>query len=114
MPNPDKKQTLIDAISQIRSAEQLLIAASRSASDPVTLIQINTEYSHLDSYLSQMLHAQALTDDTDFGKATTALKSQISALTSNEESIKKIIGDVASAAKILGYLTKAVEIIGTL
>lgn len=114
MPTPVQKQSLIDAVSQIRSAEQVLLEASRSMSDPVKLIQINTEYAHLDSYLSQMLHAQAISDDAEFGNAMASLKAQISALSVEADSLKKIVDDVAMAGKIVGYIVKAIEIVGKL
>ena len=114
MPTPSQKQGLLDAVSQIRAAEQLLLEASRSTSDPVKLIQINTEYTHMDSYISQILHAQALTDDADFGNATAALKSQVSALNVEVDSIKKIVDDVATAGKIVGFITKAIQVIGAI
>jgi hypothetical protein len=114
MPTPNQKQSLIDAVGQIRLAEQLLLAASRSTSDPIKLIQINTEYTHLDSYLSQILHTQALSDDVDFGNATDALKNQTSVLTVEINSISKIVDDVATAGKIVGFITKAIQIIGAI
>lgn len=114
MSTADQKQALIDAVNQIRLAEQSLLEASRATSDIAKLIQINTEYSHLDSYLSQILHAQALTDETEFGNATAALKGQASALSADEDAIKKIVDDVAVAGKIFGYITQAIQIIGKL
>src|SRR5665647_1660894 len=108
MSTASQKQDLIDAISQIRFAEQLLLTESRSTSDTAKLIQINIEYTHLDSYLSQILHAQALADDTEFGNATAALKEQASALAIDQAGIGKIVGDVAIAGKIVGYITQAV------
>jgi hypothetical protein len=111
VPNPTQKQGLLDAVNQIRSAEQLLLQASRVTSDPATLIQINTEYAHMDSFLSQMLHAQALADDAEFSRAVTALKGQISTLSADEASMKKIIDDIATAGKVVAYIVKAIEII---
>ena len=54
--SPQAKQTLLDAIGQIRAAQTLLLDASRSMSSIEDLIKINTEYTHLDSFLSQILH----------------------------------------------------------
>ena len=111
MSTASQKQDLINAINQIRAAEQLLLEVSRSSSDTAKLIQINTEYTHLDSYLSQILHAQALTDDAEFDNATATLKGQASALAMDQKAIEKIVDDVATAGKIVGYITQAVQII---
>ena len=105
------KQALLDAITQIRLAEQLLVQASRATSDPATLVKINTEYAHLDSYLSQLLHTLAIADDADFVKATRALKQQATALAAEEAQIKKVVADVGTAAKIAGYIAQAVAFI---
>ncbi len=114
MSTTSQKQSLINAVGQIRSAEQLLLQASRSMSDPAKLIQVNTEYTHLDSYLSQILHTQAITDDVEFDNATTALKAQASTLSADAPALQKIISDVATAEKIVGYISQAIQIIGTL
>jgi hypothetical protein len=114
MPNAGQKQTLLNTVSLIRSAEQLLIQASRASSDLATLIKINTEYSQLDSFLSQLLHAQAIGDDADFANATAALKAQAATLQAQEEEIKKIVTDVGIAAKIAGYIAQAATFIATL
>ena len=114
MPTPEQKQALLDAISQIRLAEQVLVEQSRAETDTARLIKINTEYTHLDSYLSQLVHAQALADDAEFTAATTALKMQATALSAEQADISKVVGDVAKAAKIVGYLVKAVSLIAKL
>jgi len=114
MSTTSQKQSLLDAVGQIRSAEQLLLTQSRNTTDPATLIQLNTEYSHLDSYLSQILHAQAISDDAEFDNATAALKQQAATLSADEAAIKKIVGDVATAGKIAGYIAKALQIIASL
>jgi len=111
MPNDIQKQALLDAATQIRLAEQLLIQASRATSDPGTLTQISIEINQLDSFLSQLLHAQAIADDADFNKATTALKQQASMLQVDEDHIKKITAAVGTGAQIVGYIAQAIVII---
>jgi len=98
----------------IRSAEQLLVQASRATSDPATLTKISIEYNQLDSFLSQLLRAQAISDDAEFSNATAALKNQASMLDADEQDIKKIIDNVATAAKIVGYIAEAMTIIAKL
>jgi hypothetical protein len=114
MPTTAQKQTLLDAVTQIRTAELALLQASRSTSDPAKLIQINTEYTHLDSCLSQILHAQALIDDQDFGFAAGALKQQCTALADEMKQIDRVVNDVALAAKIVGCVAQAAKVIATL
>jgi hypothetical protein len=108
------RQTLLKAVEPIRSAEQLLIQASRETANPATLTKISIEYNQLDSFLSQLLHAQAIADDAEFGNATAALKKQAAMLEADEEYIKKIVSDVATAAKIIGYIAQALTLIGKL
>lgn len=114
MSTTSQKQSLLEAVGNLRAAEQMLLTESRNTSDVAKLIQLNTEYSHLDSYLSQILHAQALTDDHEFDSATSALKAHADVLAADEAAIKKVVGDVATAGKVIGYITKAIQIIGTL
>jgi hypothetical protein len=101
------RQNLAQIVSNIRAAQQLLLQAQRSIGDPATLMKINTEYQALDSYLSQVLNAQATSDDQLFQTATNALKGQASSLEQEEAHIKAIIGDVETAAKILGFIAQA-------
>jgi phosphoribosylcarboxyaminoimidazole (NCAIR) mutase len=114
MANDAQKQTLLNAASLIRAAEQLLVQASRASSDPAKLMQINTEYTQLDSFLSQLLHAQAIADDADFASATAALKQQAATLQAEESDIKVIVADVGKAAQIAGYIAQALSLIATL
>ena len=114
MPTTSQKQSLLDAVAQIRAAEQVLLQMSRSTSDIAKLIQINTEYTHLDSCLSQILHAQAIADDGEFNSAAAALKTRSSALCTEMENINAIVDDVALAAKIVGSVAQAAKIIATL
>ncbi len=114
MSSDAQKQSLLNAVSLIRAAEQLLVQASRDSTDANKSIQINTEYQHLDSLLSQMLQAQAISDDDDFAAATTALKSQSSALQADRDKIESIVTDVSLAAQIVGYLAQAASFLAGL
>ena len=114
MPTDAQKQALLDAVAQLRSAEQVLIQASRASADPATLTKINTEYSQLDSFLSQMLHAQATDDDGDFEALVTTLQQQVSALQVEEGQMQTIVGDVGKAAQIAGYVTEALTYVAKL
>lgn len=114
MANDAPKQTLLDTVGLLRSAEQLLLVASRATSDLGKLIKINMEYGQLDSFMSQLLHAQALADDADFARATAALKQQAAALQVEEADLAKVVADVGTAAKIAGYLAQAVSFLATL
>ncbi len=114
MPTDAQKQALLDAVAQIRSAEQVLIQSSRASADPATLMKINTEYSQLDSFLSQMLHAQATADDDDFDALATALQQQVATLQAEEAQMQAIVGDVGKAAQICGYVAEALVYVAKL
>ena len=109
-----QKQGMLDAVTQLRLAEQALIVASRTMTDPAQLIQVNTEYSHLDSYVSQLLQTQAIADDATFTAATASLKAQATNLQTQEAGITTTIKDVATAAQIVSYITQAINIIAAL
>jgi hypothetical protein len=111
MSTDAQKQSLLNAVSLIRASEQLLMQASRNSTDVNTSIKINTEFQHLDSILSQLLHAQAIADDADFVNATVALKQQSSALQTEEAQILKVVTDVGIAAQIAGFLTQAASFV---
>lgn len=114
MPNDTQRQTLASAVAMIRAAEQALLQAGQNSTDAVELGKINLQYSHLDSLMSQLLHAQAVADDTAFAATTAALKQQAATLQAQEDAIKKIISDVALAAQIIGYITQAAGFIAGL
>ncbi len=114
MSNDAARQTLVNTVMLIRSAEQLLLQAGRDEPDPAKLMKINLEYAQLDSFLSQLLHAQAVADDTLFASATAALKQQASILQVEEEDIQKTVTDVGTAAKIAGYIGQALTFVASL
>jgi hypothetical protein len=114
MSNDAQKQTLLNAVSLIRSAEQLLMQVSRASTDPVIIMKIVSEYNQLDSFLSQLLHAQAIADDADFASATAALKQQAATLQAEEDDIKTIVTDVGIAAQVVGYIAQALAFIATI
>ncbi len=107
-------QTLTNTIAILRSSETLLLQASRGTSDLATLLQINAEYSHIDSWISQLLHTQALNDDAQFSAAVSTLKQQADSLAADEAHIQTIVKDVASAAKIVGYISQAVTFLAAI
>lgn len=109
-----QKQCLLNAVTLLRSAEGLIVQLSRNTTDADVLVQLNTEFSYIDSFISQLLHAQAITDDATFDSATAAIAQQASALQAEESDIKKVVADVATAAKISGYIGQAVSILATL
>ena len=80
----------------------------------LTAIKLTSEFHILDSYLSQLLHAQNSADDASFTNATAALKSQASGLQADEATIKTIVGDVQTAATIVSYITQALAFIAKL
>ncbi|WP_157649647.1 hypothetical protein [Burkholderia ubonensis] len=114
MPAPSQTQNILNAVGSIRSAEQLLVQASYSMTDEAMLTRLNIEYQHLDSFLSQLLHTQALADDSQFEGASAALKEQANGLAAEEASIKIIVADVGTAAKVVGYITQALGYIALL
>jgi hypothetical protein len=77
----------------------------------MTAIKLTSEYSNLDSNLSQLLHAQNATDDASFTNAVAALKSPAGALQADEATIKKEIADVNTVANIVSYITQAIGFI---
>jgi hypothetical protein len=114
MPTPDQGKSLLDAVSEIRSAQGLLREASYATSDVAVLIKINTTYTHLDSVITQMLHAQTVTDDVLFAGTVNALKQEASKLAAEEAQVRSIIADVNTAAKIVGYIGQAVGLLAGL
>ena len=113
MPTPSQLQTLTNVISLIRSAEQALVQAGRASTDPVEWGRLNMEYNQLDSFLSQLMHAQATDDDNGFASAVAALNQQASILQSQEAEIKAIVTDVGLAAQVVGYIAQAAVFIAT-
>jgi hypothetical protein len=109
--NDTPRQILLKAVTPIRSAEQLLVESSRATSDPAKLTKISLEYNHLDSFLTQLLHTQAIADDAAFTAATAALKQQATALQTKEEDIKKIVDDVHTATQIVGYMAQVLAFV---
>jgi hypothetical protein len=114
MPTLSQQTTLNGAIDNIRSAEDILTNQIRSSTDALTAIKLTNEYNNLDSYLSELLHAQNAADDTSFSNATTALQSRLSGLEADQKSIKAIINDVATAGKVIGYIGDALKLIAKL
>ena len=114
MPTLNQQTNTASAISAIRAAQALLKQQINAATDTLTAIKLTNEYSNLDSYLSQLLHAQNSADDASFTSAASALKSQASGLEADETKIKTIVGDVKTATEIVSYITKALTFIAKL
>ncbi len=114
MPTLNQKTDIAGAIAAIRAAENLLTQQLHAATDVLAAIKLTHEYNNLDSYLSELVHAQNAADDLSFGNATVYLKSQASGLQVDEAAIKAIVGDVETAATIVSYITKAVALIAKL
>lgn len=111
MPTLTQQTNIASAIAAIRAAEEILTRQNRLATDVLTSIKLTHEYSNLDSYLSQLLHAQNSADDVGFANATAALQSQVSGLQADENAIKAIVGDFQTAASIIDYISQAVTLI---
>jgi hypothetical protein len=114
MPTQEQIQNVNSAVAQLRSAEVLLLQASRRTGDDTRLIQINNEYCLLDTVITQLVSAAAAADDTTFRATTGELKQQAQGLDQDQDNIKKIVGDVATAAEIAGYVAQAATIIAAL
>jgi hypothetical protein len=111
MPTPTQQSNVSSAIMAIRSAQNILRQQINASSDTMTAIKLTSEYSNLDSNLSQLLHAQNATDDASFTNAVAALKSPTSALQADQATIKKEIADVKTAASVVSYITQAIGFI---
>jgi negative regulator of replication initiation len=114
MPTLRQQTNVAGAITAIRVAQNLLTQQIRAATDVLKAIKLTNEYNNLNSYLSQLLHAQNSADDASFADATTALQSQTNGLEADEDAIKTIIGDVQTAATIVSYITQALTLIAKL
>ena len=114
MPTLNQQTNVASAIDAIRSAEALLTQQIREATDTLTAVKLTNEYNNLDSYLSQLLHAQNTADDAAFANATAALKSQTGGLQADENSIKDIVADVKTASTIIGYIVQVMGFIAKL
>jgi hypothetical protein len=102
---------LILLLSQLLSA---LLNAGRATADTQKLVQINNEYSAVQTCLDQTTQAQAASDGAVFQQATSALKVQAAMLDEMEKKINVIVDDAALAGRIVGYITQAITIIAKL
>jgi negative regulator of replication initiation len=114
MPTPSQQINLASAIDNIRAAENIFKQQINAANDSLTAIKLSNEFNNLDSFLSELLHAQNSADDASFTNATTALKSHASGLQADEATIKGIVDDVNIAANIISYITQALAFIAKL
>ena len=58
MPTSSQQTNISDAITSIRSAENILTQQIRVEEDTLTAIKLTNEFTNLESILSQLLHAQ--------------------------------------------------------
>ncbi len=114
MPTLNQQTSVTNAINAIRDAENLLTQQIQSTGDTLKAIKLTHEYNNLDSYLSELLHAQNASDDVSFTNAVQALQTRISGLQADQKRMKAIISDVGIAAKVVGYITQALAFIGKL
>jgi hypothetical protein len=114
MPTLTELTAVSQAIGAIRQAEDLLTAQIQATDNTLTAIKLTHEYNNLDSYLSELLHAQNATDDTAFSNSTQSLKGRSDGLQADEKRIKAIVGDMATAEKVVGYIAQALAIIAKL
>ncbi len=114
MPTLSQQTAINAAIDAIRNAEDVLTDQIRSSTDALTAIKLTNEYNNLDSYLSELLHAQNAADDATFANATEALQSRLAGLEADEKAIQTVITDVAIAAKVIGFIADAIKLIAKL
>ncbi len=114
MPTPDQCSNIKDAILAIRDAQHLLTQEINITSDLMKGIRLNHEYQNLDSCVSQLLHAQNVTDDAIFSQMIAAIIPQTKRLQADENTIKELLSDVATANEVVGCITKALSFIAKL
>lgn len=114
MPTLSQQRNVSDAVSAIRSAQNLLQEQINCETETVPIIKLTNQYHSLDSNLSLLLHAQNATDDAIFSAAAATLKSQTSGLQMDEAAIKDIIDDIGTATKVIGYIEQALGYIAKL
>lgn len=114
MPTKFQQTNIADAITAIRSAQNLLQEQINMTTDVLQCIKLNNQYNGLDSCLSQLLHAQNATDDGVFASTVMTLKSQTAGLQKDEATINRIISDVGAAGKLVDYISKALTCIAGL
>jgi ABC-type phosphate transport system auxiliary subunit len=114
MPTLSQQTAIAGGVSALRDAENLLTAQIRTATDALTAIKLTNEYNNLDSYLSELLHAQNAADDASFANATELLQSRVKGLQADEAAIKAVIKDVQIAGQVIGYVEQALGFIAKL
>jgi hypothetical protein len=114
MPTSDQKVALAGAIDAIRNAQVALMQQVRKATSTLLAIKLSNEYDHLDSCLSELLHAQNAADDASFQAATTSIQSRSDSLKADEDTIKSIIKDITIAGTVIKYVGQALAFIAKL
>lgn len=114
MSTAPKLQSITSAITAIRGAQKLINNEINTSDDTLVGIKLGNEYAELGACITQLLHAQNMTDDAVFESAISVLKSKTSGLTVEEDHIKEIITDANTANQVVSYIQDAVSIIAKL
>lgn len=114
MPTPDQCSNINEAILAIRDAQHLLTQEINVTAGLMTGIRLNHEYQKFDSCVSQLLHAQNVTDDAIFSQMIATMKPQTTRLQADEKTVKGLISDVETANEIVGCITRALGFIAKL
>lgn len=114
MPTSAQQSDTLQAIDNIRQAQELIKQQIEIAPDTKSLIRFNKELQALDAVISELNHAQNAKNDTAFAAATVAIKKQANNLKKDADKTKKFIENVQTAAKYVGYITKAFDFIAKL
>ena len=114
MPTPDQRTTIENSIVSIQAAQAALTRASLASSDSLELGKIQSQYTYLDSLLTQLVHTRLVTDDAVFDQAAATIKQTADHLNDQATSIGNVVSDVAEGGRIAGYLTQAATFIAAL
>jgi hypothetical protein len=114
MATDTQADSLIDALSEIRSAECALDDIIAEATTPSEMGGLSMVYSQLTATANMIVQAQIAADEATFAHVTAGLKAQSTVLQQNEATIQKITKDVDRAAEVAGYLAKAAGLIVSL
>ena len=112
--DPTKLSTIDNLVTALSSLLTNLLQAGRNTTDDTQLLQINNEYSAVQTLMDQATQARIAADDVTFIKLTSTLKAQAALLQGMEKQIQSIVSDVALAGQIVGYLAQAVAYLAKL
>ena len=97
----------------IRFAEEYLNKAADVSYDhnPEVAKRINLSRQTFDAFLTQLMQAQAITDEAAFAKAADALKMQVPALQTMSDQLKSIASNGVTAPWVSGAMEQIVTFI---